>query len=108
MINKHELIDVATRSHGFKGVLARWVHQIAVDTPWSQEGCVHWNVVSAFSGKCPVQVNQVSITENMLDAAREECNKLELRRWHFKRRRTDCRRAQLWSETEKCGLADNV
>ena len=23
----------------------------------------------AFSGKCPLQVNQVSITENMLDAA---------------------------------------
>ena len=37
-----------------------------------------------FSGKCPVQANQVSITENMLDAAREECNRLELRRWRLK------------------------
>ena len=35
----------------------------------------------AFSDKCPVQVNQVSITETMLDEAREECNGLELRRW---------------------------
>ena len=38
----------------------------------------------AFSGKCPVQVNQVSITETMLDEAREECNRLELRRWRLK------------------------
>ena len=38
----------------------------------------------AFSGKCPVQVNQVSITETMLDRAREECNRLELRRWRVK------------------------
>ena len=38
----------------------------------------------AFSGKCPVQVNQVSIIETMLDEAREECNRLELRRWRLK------------------------
>ena len=38
----------------------------------------------AFSGKCPVQVNQVSITEAMLDEAREECNRLELRRRRLK------------------------
>ena len=37
----------------------------------------------AFSGKCAVQVNQVSITETMLDEAREECNRLELRRWRL-------------------------
>ena len=57
----------------------------------------------AFSGKCLVQVKQVSITETMLDEARQECNRLELRRWLSQGRRTDCRRAQLWSETEKCG-----
>ena len=34
----------------------------------------------AFRGKCPVQVSQVSITETMLDEARDECNRLELRR----------------------------
>ena len=39
----------------------------------------------AFSGKCPVQVNQVSITKSMLDEAREECNRLELRRWRLKK-----------------------
>ena len=38
----------------------------------------------AFSGKCPVQVNQVYITETMLDEAREECNRLELRRLRLK------------------------
>ena len=38
----------------------------------------------AFSGKCSVQVNQVPITETVLDEAREECNRLELRRWRLK------------------------
>ena len=55
----------------------------------------------AFSGKCPVQVNQVSTTETMLDEAREECN------WSSNagpsRRRNSLSEAQLWSETEKRG-----
>ena len=56
----------------------------------------------AFSGKCPVQVNQVSITETMLDEAREGCNRLELRRWRLKEENR-LSEAQLWSETEKRG-----
>ena len=72
------MIDVigCTRSHGYKGVVIRW----------SAPGCRgrHTVVSGRFSGKCPVQVNQVSITENMLDAAREECNRLEFRRWRLK------------------------
>ena len=56
----------------------------------------------AFSGKCPVQVNQVSITEAMLDEAREECNRLELRRRCLKEENR-LSKAQLWSETEKRG-----
>ena len=56
----------------------------------------------AFSGKCPVQVNQVPITETMLDEAREECNRLELRRWRLKEENR-LSEAQLWSETEKRG-----
>ena len=60
----------------------------------------------AFSGKCPVQVNQVSITENMLHVAREECNRFELRRWRLKEgeQAVGGRRAHLWSETAKCHL----
>ena len=57
----------------------------------------------AFSGKCPVQVNQVSITETMLDEAREESQQIGAPTLPPQGRRTDCRRAQLWSETEKCG-----
>ena len=77
VINKHELIDVAscTRGHGYKGVVTRW----------SAPGCrgrhtvvsgrmrvLECGIQPAFSGKCPVQVNQVSITETVLDEAREE------------------------------------
>ena len=54
----------------------------------------------AFSGKCPVQVNQVSITETMLDEAREECNRLE-RRCRCLKEENRVSKAQLWSETEK-------
>ena len=83
VINKNEMIDVISciRGHGYKRVVTRW----------SAPGCRGRHIVvsgrmrvlergiqPAFSGKCPVQVNQVSITE--LDEAREECNRLELRR----------------------------
>ena len=56
----------------------------------------------AFSGKCPLQVNQVSITETMLDEAREECNRKELRRCRLKEENR-LSEAQLWSATEKRG-----
>ena len=83
VISKDEMIDVGcTRGYGYKGVVTRW----------SAPGCRGRHIVvsgrmhalvrgnqPAFSGKCSVQVNQVSITETMLDEAREECNRLELR-----------------------------
>ena len=49
-----------------------------------------------------MQVNQDFITETMLDEAREECNRLELRRRRLKEENR-LSEAQLWSETEKRG-----
>ena len=65
------------------------VHQVARGRHTVVSGrmrVLECGIQPAFSGKCPVQVNQVSITENMLDGAREECNRLELRRWRLKER----------------------
>ena len=89
VVNKHELIDVAscTRSHCYKGVVTRWSapgrrgrHTVVS----GRMRVLECGIQPAFSGKCPVQVNQVSITENMLGEAREECNRLELRCWRLK------------------------
>ena len=103
VINKDEMIDVigCTRGRGYKGVVTRW----------SAPGCRGRHIVvsgrmrvlergihPAFSGKCAVQVNQVSIIETMLDEAREECNRLELQRWRLKEENR-LSEAQLWSET---------
>ena len=60
----------------------------------------------AFSGKCPVQVNQVS-TETMLDEAREECNRLELRRWRLKEENR-LSEAQLERDGEAWSLVDRT
>ena len=60
---------------------------------------MYWNVASNPSS---VQVNQVPITETMLDEAREQCNRLDLRRWRLKEENR-LSEAQLWSETEKRG-----
>ena len=107
VINKHELIDVAscTRSHGYKGVVTRWSapgyrgrHTVVS----GRMRVLECGVQPAFSGKCPVQVNQFSTTENMLDEAREECNRLELRRRCLKEENR-LSEAQLWSEMEKRG-----
>ena len=89
VINKHELIDVAscTRGHGYKGVVTRWSapgfrgrHTVVS----GRMRVLERGIQPAFSGKCLVQVNQVSNIETMLDEAREECNRLELRRWRLK------------------------
>ena len=108
VFNKDEMIDVISCTRGSRPQGSSYpleLHQVAVeDTSWSQEGCVYWNVASSprSSGKCPVQVNQVSITETMLDEAREECNRLELRCRRIKEENR-LSEAQLWSETEKRG-----
>ena len=89
VINKDELIDVAscTRSHGYKGVVTRLTAQGCRGRHTVVSGrmrVLECGIQPAFSGKCPVQVDLVSITENMLDAARGECNRLELRSWRLK------------------------
>ena len=68
VFNKDEMIDMVgcTRGHGHKGVITRW----------GAPGCRRRHIVvsgrmrvlepgiqPAFSGKCPVQANQVSMTE---------------------------------------------
>ena len=113
MINKDEMIDVisCTRGHGYKGVVTRW----------SAPGCRGRHIVvsgrmrvlergiqPAFSGKCPVQVNQVSITEAMLDEAREECNRLELRRWRLKEENRLSEGTALERDGEAWSLADRT
>ena len=83
VINKDEMIDVirCTRGHGYKGVVNRWCapgcrgRHIVVS---GRMRVLERGIQPAFSGEYPVQVNQVSITEAMLDKAREECNRLEL------------------------------
>ena len=62
----------------------------------------------AFSGKCPVQVNQVSITEAMLDEAREECNRLELRRPCFTEENRLSEGTALERDGEVWSLADSA
>ena len=62
----------------------------------------------AFSGKCLVQVNQVSITETMLDEAREECNRLELRRWRLKEENRLSEGTALERDGEAWSLADRT
>ena len=113
VINKDEMIDVisCTRGHGYKGVVTRW----------SAPGCRGRHIVvsgrmrvlergiqPAFSGKCPVQVNQVSITETMLDEAREECNRLELRRWRLKEENRLSEGTALERDGEAWSLADRT
>ena len=48
-----------------------------------------------------VQVNQVSITENMLGRSQRGVQQIGAPTQAPQGRRTDCRIAQLWSETEK-------
>ena len=113
VINKDEMIDVisCTRGHGHKGVVTRW----------SAPGCRGRHIVvsgrmrvlergiqPAFSGKCPVQVNQVSITEAMLDEAREECNRLELRRWRLREENRLSEGTALERDGEVLSLADSA
>ena len=62
----------------------------------------------AFCDKCPVQVNQVSITKNMLDVAREECNRLELRRWRLKEENRLSEGTALKRDGEVWSLADRT
>ena len=69
MINKRELIDVVGAAPGCRG------RHIVVS---GRMRALEFGIQPALSGKCPVQVNQVSITETMLDEAREECDRLEL------------------------------
>ena len=84
VISKDEMIDVigcTKGGNGYKGVVTRWSAPgcRGRHTVVSGRMCVlERGIQPAFSGKCPVQVNQVSITETMLDEAREECNRLEL------------------------------
>ena len=90
MINKDEMIDVISCTRAVTAI--RELLPVGV-----APGCRGRHIVvsgrmralergiqPAFSGKRAVQVNQVSITETMLDEAREECNRLELRRWRLK------------------------
>ena len=75
VINKDEMIDVigCTRGHGFEGVVTLWsCTRLPRKTHCSlrKDACTGTWHPAAFSGKCPVQVNQVSITKTMLDEAR--------------------------------------
>ena len=89
VINKDEMIDVdrlhqgvtATRELSPVGVApsCRGRHTVVS----GRMRVLECGIQPAFSGKCPVQVNQVSITETMQDEAREECNRLVFRRWRF-------------------------
>ena len=114
VINKDEMIDVigcTKRGHGCKGVATRW----------SATGCrgrhtvvsgrmrvLERGIQPAFSGKCPVQVNQVSITETMLDEARGKCNRLELRRWRLKEEKRLSEGTALEREGETWSLAERT
>ena len=110
VINKDEMIDVIG-GHGYKGVV----------TCGSAPGCRGRHIVIsgrmrvlergiqlAFSGKCAVQVNQVSIIETVLDEAREECNKLELRRWRLKEENRLSEGTALERDGEGWSLADRT
>ena len=73
---------------------------------------MYWNVASSprSVAKCPVQVGQVSITETMLDEAREECNRMELRRRRLKKEKQPVggtaleRDGEAWSLVERTWL----
>ena len=69
---------------------------------------MHWNVASSprSVASAPVQVNQVSITE--LDEAREECSRLELRRWRLKEENRLSEGTALQQDGEAWSLADRT
>ena len=93
VFNKDEMIDVTscTRGHGYQGSYPVGCTRLPKKTHRGlrKDVCTERGIQPAFSGKCAVQVNPVSITEtfSMNNTEGKEMTKRRARRWKVRSER---------------------